>query len=116
MQITDYSFGSITIDGTSHQKDVVIDRGAVHERRKKPSKRYRKRYGHTPLSVEERIPWDCRRLVVGTGAYGALPLMDEVRQEALRRHVELLVFPTAKAIEILHADPDRTNAVLHLTC
>lgn len=116
MNITDFSFGSIRIDDTRYENDVVIDRGTVRGRRKKPSKRFRDRFGHTPLSIEERIPWDCRRLVVGTGMDGALPVMDEVRREAIRRHVELLVFPTAGAIEVLRADPAETNAILHVTC
>jgi hypothetical protein len=116
MRITDLEFGSISIEGTTYEKDVVIDRGRVLERRKKPSKRYRDRYGHTPLSIEERIPWECRRLVVGTGMDGALPVMDEVRREATRRHVELLVSPTTDAIDVLTAHPDDTNAILHVTC
>ena len=70
---------------------------------------------HTPLSIEEEIPWKCRRLVIGTGT-GALPVMDEVKREARRRHVQLLVLPTPEAIEELRANPDGTNAILHLTC
>jgi hypothetical protein len=116
MRISDFSFGSIRIDGTTYEKDVVIDHGTVRTRRKKPSKRLRGSFGHTPLSIEERIPWDCRRLVVGTGADGALPVTDEVRREAIRRQVELLVFPTARAIEVFQAHPGKTNAILHVTC
>lgn len=66
------SFGLIRIDGVSYEHDVVIDRGKVRKRKKKASKRFRDLFGHTPLSVEEEIPWKCRRLVIGTGS-GALP-------------------------------------------
>ena len=52
----------------------------MRKRRKKASKKYRDEFGHTPLSVEEEIPWKCKRLVVGTGT-GALPVMDEVKRE-----------------------------------
>jgi Putative transposase len=72
-------------------------------------------FGHTPLSVEEKIPWKCRRLVVGTGE-GALPVMPEVRREAKRRKVRLLVVPTAKAIRALQEDPADSNAILYVTC
>src|SRR5271165_1552950 len=72
-----FSFGSIRINGTTYEYDVVIDRGHVSKRNKKPSKKFRSAFGHTPLSIEEDIPWKCRRLVVGTGI-GALPIMDEV--------------------------------------
>jgi hypothetical protein len=60
---------------------------------------FRDEFGHTPLSVEEDIPWKCQRLAVGTGAYGRLPVMEEVKQEAKRRKIELLVLPTAEAIQ-----------------
>jgi len=50
-------------------------REARAKRKKEPSKKFREA-GHTPLSVEEEIPWKCRRLVIGTGA-GALPIMKE---------------------------------------
>jgi hypothetical protein len=49
---------------------VTTDGGEVRKRKKKPSKKFREQYGHTPLSAEEEIPWKCKRLVVGTGAYG----------------------------------------------
>ena len=91
MRLERFTFGSIRIDGVTYDQDVVIDRGKVRERRKKPSKRFRGVFGHTPLSVQEKIPWKCRRLVVGTGAHGALPVMDEVRREAGHRNVELLL-------------------------
>ena len=115
MRFEAFSFGSIRIDGVTYDHDVVIDRGEIHKRKKKPSKKFREQFGHTPLSAEEQIPWKCHRLVIGTGM-GALPVMDEVKQEARRRKVELRILPTAQAIEILKkAGPD-TNAILHVTC
>src|SRR6266545_3350486 len=70
MRIDRFTFGSIRIDGETHAHDVVIDHGRIRKRKKKPSKPFRDAFGHTPLSVEEDIPWNCRRLVVGTGAEG----------------------------------------------
>jgi hypothetical protein len=115
MRFEAFSFGSIRIDGVTYQHDVVIDRGHVRKRKKKPSKKFRDAFGHTPLSVEEDIPWKCRRLVIGTGT-GALPVMDEVKREAKRRRVELVILPTSEAIAELKQYPDRANAVLHVTC
>ena len=110
-----FSFGSIRIDGVTYEHDVVIDRGKVRKRKKKPSKKFREDFGHTPLSREEKIPWKCGRLIVGTGT-GALPVMEEVKNEARRRDVQLLILPTAKAIEELRKNPEDTNAILHITC
>ncbi len=115
MKFTGFSFGKLRVDGDEYKKDLVIDRGEVRKRKKRRSKKYRDRYGHTPLSLDENIPWKCKRLVVGTGG-GALPIMKEVRREAKRRHVELIALPTKEALEFLSGNPGRTNAVLHLTC
>jgi hypothetical protein len=115
MRFEDFTFGSIRIDGVTYEHDVVIDRGQVCKRKKKPSKKFRGEFGHTPLSLEEKIPWKCRSLVVGTGT-GALPVMEELKREAKRRKIELLILPTVRAIEILERDSTETNAVLHVTC
>lgn len=116
MQIEDFDFGSIRIDGITHDHDVAIEGGEIRKRKKQPSKRFREEFGHTPLSVEEDIPWKCRRLVIGTGAYGKLPVMTEVKHEAEHRKVELIIVPTATAIEELRKNTKGTNAILHLTC
>ena len=115
MRFQAFSFGSIRIDGVTYPHDVVIDRGRVRKRNKKASKKFRDAFGHTPLSLEEEIPWKCRRLVIGTGT-GALPVMEEVKQEAKRQQVKLVILPTAEAIAELEKHPDEANAVLHVTC
>ena len=42
--------------------------------------------------------------------------MDEVKREARRRRVEILIVPTEEAIEKLAQKPKYTNAILHVTC
>lgn len=116
MRFEDFSFGSIRIDGVTYEHDVVIDRGQVRKRKKTQSKKYRGDFGHTPLSAEEDIPWNCRRLLIGTGVNASLPVMKEVKQEAKLRRVELLVLPTTEALKELERHPEETNAILHLTC
>jgi hypothetical protein len=115
MRFEAFSFGSICIDGTTYEDDVVIDRGRIRKGKKKPSKRFLERFGHTPISIEEEIPRKCRRLVIGTGT-GALAVMQEVNREAHRRKIRHQVLPTAGAIKALEKHPERTNAILHLTC
>lgn len=110
-------FGEVEIDGQRYDRDVVVDHGRVIRRHKGPSRALRDRYGHTPLSAAEVIPWDCRRLIVGTGAEGALPIDPTVGAEARRRGVELVAVPTAEACRLLSAaDPEEVAAILHLTC
>ena len=115
MRFESFSFGSIRIDGVTYEHDVVIDRGKIRKREKKRSRKFRETFGHTPLSIEEDIPWKCDRLIVGTGT-GALPVMDEVKREAQRRKITLIVVPTERAIDLLDEEPAETNAILHVTC
>jgi hypothetical protein len=116
MRFRHFEFGVIDIDGVTYEHDLVIDRGEIHRRKKKASKKFRETFGHTPLSVAESIPWTCTCLVIGTGAYGRLPVMDDVKREAKDRRVKLIVLPTAEAIKVLQKQPKKTNAVLHVTC
>jgi hypothetical protein len=65
-------FGEIEVEGERYTHDVVIDGGKVLKRKKGPSKQFREKFGHTPLSAGEKIPWGGNRLIIGTGAHGAL--------------------------------------------
>lgn len=117
MRIEKFSFGSIQIDGETYEHDVVIDQGEIKKRKKKPSKKFRDKFGHTPLSIEEKIPWKCRQLIIGNGFSSALPVMDAVKRNAEKRGVELIILPTPKALERLNKEStDDTNAVIHVTC
>lgn len=117
MRVRLVAFGSIEVDGQVFDHDVVIDRGQVRKRSKKRSARYRAEYGHTPLSSDEDLPWDGARLIVGTGAYGSLPVMPEVVEEAGTRGVDLVATPTEEACRMIEGlDSKDVNAVLHVTC
>ena len=111
------SFGELEIDGQRFTHDVVVEGGEVRKRRKGPSKAYKARYGHTPLSAEEAIPWSTARLIIGTGVSGQLPVMDEVYAEASRRGVEIVALPTKEACELLGREGKQgIAAILHVTC
>lgn len=119
MKLSLIQFGAIEIDGERYERDVVIDGGAVSRRSKKSSKPYRAQFGHTPVSVDERIPWGPAgsRLVIGSGVHGMLPVMTEVTREARRREVDLVVVPTEQACSLLSDTPDdEVRAILHVTC
>jgi hypothetical protein len=117
MDVVLHGFGSIEVEGERYDGDVVLDAGTVRRRDKKPSKRLRGRYGHTPLSAAEALPWGGPRLVVGTGVDGALPIAPDVRDEARRRGTELVAVPTGEACRLLASmDRSEVRAVLHVTC
>ena len=95
---------------------MIVGRQSIEKRQKKKSKHLRSQYGHTPLGPEENIPWDCEKLVIGTGFYGRLPITDEVVQTAERKGVEIKIMKTAEACRYLVEAGVQVNAVLHITC
>ena len=111
------AFGEIEVQDERYEYDVVIDGGKVRKRKKGPSKQYREETGHTPLSLKEEIPWGGSQLIVGTGAYGRLPIRPEIREEAERRGVKLVAVPTEEACGLLRdLKPKDAYAILHTTC
>ncbi len=117
MKIKLTSFGQINIEGERYDHDVIIENGNVRKRQKKPSKAFRNRFGHTPLSAQEAIPWHGKKLFIGTGAYGGLPIMPEVYEEAKRKGVKVVAMPTVEVCKLVEDyKPKDINAILHVTC
>ena len=110
-------FGVIEIEGRRYAHDVVIAGGRISRRHKGRSKALRDRFGHTPLSAAEDIPWGGTLLIVGTGADGALPIAPEVEEEARHRGITIEASPTRDACRHLaHLRARDVYAVLHVTC
>ena len=84
--------------------------------KKRPSKKFREQFGHTPLAIEEEVSWQCSQLVIGSGAYGRLPVIQKVEREGGRHKIKLLVLPTIDAVEVLKRGPKAPNTILHVTC
>jgi hypothetical protein len=117
MQVRLIRFGSIEVEGRQSRNDIVIEGGRVRKRKKKPSMPYRDQFGHTPLSTDEELPWGGGQLIIGTGAYGSLPIMPQVHEVAHRRGVDLAAMPTEDACRLITSlDRGEVHAVLHVTC
>ncbi len=114
MKVNSFSFGSIEIDGKTWEKDIVISKTSIEKRQKKGSKSLKSLYGHTPLTLGENIPWDCNVLVIGTGMYGSMPVLDDVKEKADDLGVKLIIQKTPDAVN--HLNEKNTNFVFHLTC
>ena len=111
------AFGVLEVEGRRYTHDVVIEGGRIGRRRKGRSKSLRDQFGHTPLSIAEDIPWGGARLIIGTGADGALPITPEVEEEARRRGIVIEALPTPDACRRLADLRTRdVYAVLHVTC
>jgi hypothetical protein len=110
-------FGEIELEGKRFDHDVLVDAGHISKRKKAASKPLRAQFGHTPLTASEPIPWGGKRLIIGTGAYGRMPVAPEVLAEARRRGIKVLAMPTERALRALsEISAEEAFAVLHVTC
>jgi hypothetical protein len=111
-RLDDYTFGSVTVDGEVHTKDLIVlpDRVVPN---------WWRQQGHS-LAIEDlsevldELP---ERLILGCGAHGRLEPNPAVIEELRARGVEVEAIPTAEAVRRYgELDPERTAAALHLTC
>jgi hypothetical protein len=117
MKVELVAFGELEIEGERYRRDVVIDAGRISKRDKGPSKALPHKGRHTPLTVAEQIPWGGKRLIIGTGAHGQLPIAPGVAEEAIRRGIAIEALPTSEACRLLaDIEPADVFAILHLTC
>jgi hypothetical protein len=110
-------FGEIDVEGKRYTHDVVIDGGKGGNGRKDRPSNSAKSSVTRRFRAEEEIPWGGKRLIVGTGAHGALPVMDEVLAEAKRRGIEVVAAPTLEVCQLLEeVKKGQAYAILHCTC
>jgi hypothetical protein len=114
------SFGSITVDGTAFDHDIIIrPDGQVTKRKKKLSKAV---YGtsHTislreaEFIYEQAAEADC--LIVGSGQYGNVELSLEAAAYFKGMNCRVVLRPTPDAIGLWNEAPGRAIGLFHVTC
>jgi hypothetical protein len=111
-------FGSITIEGTAFEHDVVIRLdGQVKKRKKKLSKAV---YGtsHVVSLDEARHVYEegAERLIVGTGQAGLVGLSDEAADYFSRKKCQVELLPTSEAIQAWNEARGAVIGLFHITC
>jgi hypothetical protein len=111
-QLSEYSFGSLTVDGERHTRDLIVlpDRVVPD---------WWRREGHSLAmeDLDEVIDELPDRLILGCGHDGRLRPPAAVLEQLRARGVEVETLPTAEAVRRYgELDPERTAAALHLTC
>jgi hypothetical protein len=112
------SFGSITIDGTTFQHDVLIHLdGTIEKRKKKLSKRL---YGtsHT-ISLDEAeyiFEEGVNAVLIGTGQYDQVRLSSEAEAYFAVKGVKVLMLATPMAVSRWNEQDETTIGRFHLTC
>jgi hypothetical protein len=114
MRFEKFSFGSIRIDGVTYEHDVVIDRGKVRKRKKKPSKKFRDAFGDTPLSARRENTLEMPK---APDRHRNRRTAGHERSKAGSKAPENQIAGASNNQAIkLKENPDKTNAILHVTC
>ena len=111
-------FGSITIDGSNIEHDVLIRlSGEIKKRKKKLSKAV---YGtsHT-ISLDEAeyiFEKGAEQLIVGSGQNGMVTLSDEASEYFEQKGVRVDLSPTPDAIHQWNKAKGSAIGLFHVTC
>jgi len=121
MVIEETGFGYIVVDGVKYTHDVVVHvDGKVTKRKNVLSKPYKKGL-HTPLAppeLEEILDENPEVVVIGSGQYGALPILEETVKLLEEKNVKYIIEKTPKAIEEYNklSKEKRVVGIFHVTC
>lgn len=112
--IESYSFGSITIAGTTYTSDVIIYKDRIDSR-------WWRKQGHQLASadIEGVIEEQPEVLVVGTGDAGMVSVLPETKKLLKEKGIELIAKKTRQACAAyndLLSKGRNVIAALHLTC
>ncbi len=117
-RIDSTKFGSITIDGSDIEHDVLIRlSGEIKKRKKKLSKAV---FGtsHT-ISLEEAeyiFEKGAKRLIIGSGQNGMVTLSKEASEYFKKEEVRVELSPTPEAIHQWNKAKGSTIGLFHVTC
>ncbi len=111
-------FGSITIEASVSEHDVIIRlNGQVEKRKKKLSKAV---YGtsHIVSLDEARYIYEdgAERLVIGTGQQGLVRLSSEAAEYLQRVKCQVELLPTPEAIQAWNQSEGAVIGLFHVTC
>ena len=114
LKVESYGFGRIRIDGKTYHEDLIILPDRVLES-------WRRARGHELRldDLKEVLDADIDCLVIGTGYYGMVKVLDEVVEYFEKKGVEVVIKPTREACEAYNERVDagrRAALALHLTC
>ena len=111
--VDSYEFGSITIDGASYRRDVVVLPEGV-----RPDWWRKEGHGLHPDDLAPFMEPRPEVVVIGCGTSGMLRVPNETREWLARQGIDLVALPTGEACERYNelAAGKRVLAGLHLTC
>ncbi len=121
MMIEDTSFGKVKVGGKVYNHDIVIIPNRIIKRKKQISKskhgtshKFTKEEMKTYLNMIDR---PIENVIVGTGQYGKLHLLDETKEMLREKGIEWTEMKTPDLVEqSFKFDRDKSIVILHVTC
>ena len=113
MEIQDYKFGKIIIDGRTYTSDLIIAPRRIHDS-------WWRKQGHSLCldDLTEVLNSDPTVLIVGTGSSGAMKVPGETLKALESKGIKVHVAQTREAITLYQELQNKEGvfAALHLTC
>lgn len=111
-------FGSITVEGKTFEKDIIIRLdGDVKKRKKKLSKEV---YGTShKISVEEAkdvYEKGAEKLIIGSGQEGMVQLSEKADAYFKKKGCDVELMPTPAAIKEWNEAKGKVIGLFHITC
>jgi len=115
MNIEDYRFGQVVIDGRSYTSDVIVFPDRVMDG-------WWRNEGHElcPADLREVVQGKPEVLAVGTGKSGLMKVLPKTEEYLEQQGIKLMVERTAEACQtfnrLCRSSEEKVVAALHLTC
>jgi hypothetical protein len=111
--IDSYRFGRMVIDGKTYTKDLIIYPDII----KSP---WWREAGHFLAlnDIKDVLANNPETLIIGTGYWGLMKVEDEVKKQAKKKGIQLIIQNSKKAVQTfnnIHSQ-GRVFAAFHITC
>ena len=112
------TFGSITVEGTVIEHDIIIRCGGQVKKRKKKLSRAVYGTSHILSLAEARQVYEkgARRLIIGTGQFDNVTLSEEAAGYFSRKQCQVDLLPTPRAIVTWNESAGSIIGLFHVTC
>ncbi len=110
--IDSYKFGSITIDGTPYDHDVIVYKDKVE-------KWWRNQGHNVDLEDIKKLPEGIDIFIMGNGASGRCKFPEETKKALEQKGIKVIVEQTAEAVKKynkLAGQGENVAGGFHLTC
>ncbi|RKY84054.1 hypothetical protein DRQ09_09155 [candidate division KSB1 bacterium] len=111
--IDSYKFGEIVVDGVKYTSDIIITEEGIKEN-------WWRKEGHK-LCLQDLhgVLWEgVETLVVGSGCYGLMSVLPDVKNFLAEKNISLEVSKTGNAVKIFNklSKDKKIIGAFHLTC